>query len=89
MELILSSYDIAQKIVKAIMSMYSYNSATMLTPDGQSDLFDITAGVLQGDTLSPFIFVVVVDYMPCLLVCLIEGITYTVLGLYRLVFEAR
>ena len=89
MELILSSYDIAQKIVKAIMSMYSYNSATMLTPDGQSDLFDITAGVLQGGTLSPFIFVVVVDYMPCLLVCLIEGITYTVLGLYRLVFEAR
>ena len=63
MELILSSYGIPHKIVKAIMSMYLYTSATVITPDGQSDPFDITAGVLQGDTLSPFLFVVVVDYV--------------------------
>jgi len=25
--------------------------------------FDITAGVMQGDTLSPFLFVVIVDYI--------------------------
>ena len=62
MELILSSYGIPQKIVKAIMSMYSYTSATMITPDGPSDPFDITAGELQGDTLSFFLFVVV-DYI--------------------------
>ena len=63
MELILSCYGIPQKIVKAIMSMYSYASATVFSPDEQSDPFDITAGVLQGDTLSPFLFVVVVDYI--------------------------
>ena len=42
--------------------MYSHTSATIITPDGQSDPFDITASVMQGDTLSHFLFVVVVDY---------------------------
>ena len=63
MELILPSYGIPRKIVKAIMSMYSCTSATVITPDGQSDPFDITAGVLQGDTLSPPLFVIVFDYI--------------------------
>ena len=63
MELILPSYGIPSKIVKAIMSMYSCTSATVITPDGQSDPFDITSGVLQGDTLSPFLFFIVVDYV--------------------------
>ena len=61
-ELILSIYSIPQKIIKAIISMYSHTSATIITPDGQSDPFDITASVRQGDTLSHFLFVVVVDY---------------------------
>ena len=63
MELILSSYGIPRKIVKAIMFMYLCTSATVITPDGQTDPFDITASVLQGGTLSPFLFVIVVDYM--------------------------
>lgn len=63
MELILSSHDIPRKIVKATMSMYLCTSATVITPDGQSDPFDITAGVLQGDTMSPFLFGKVVDFI--------------------------
>ena len=35
MELILPSYGIPRKIVKAIMSMYSCTSATVITSDGQ------------------------------------------------------
>ena len=31
-------------------------------PDGETDLFDILAGVLQGDTLAPYLFVIVLDY---------------------------
>ena len=34
----------------------------MVTPDGNSEGFDILAGVLQGDTLAPFLFVIVLDY---------------------------
>ena len=30
---------------------------------GQSDPFDVTTGVLQGDVLAPFLFVVLVDYL--------------------------
>jgi len=30
--------------------------------NGETDVFDITAGVLQGDTLAPFLFIIVLDY---------------------------
>ena len=33
----------------------------MVTPDGETELFDISAGVLQGDTLAPFLFIIVLD----------------------------
>ena len=33
------------------------------SPDGDTSLFDIVAGVLQGDTLAPFLFIITVDYV--------------------------
>ena len=45
------------------MALYKNTTAQVKTNDGQSDPFDITAGVLQGDTLAPFIFVIIVDYI--------------------------
>ena len=33
-------------------------------PDGDTDYFDIVAGVLQGDTLAPFLFFICLDYVP-------------------------
>ena len=42
--------------------MYTNTKAKVVSPDGETDLFDITAGVLQGDTLAPFLFVIVLDY---------------------------
>jgi len=36
--------------------------AKVLSPDGVTDVFDITAGVLQGDTLAPFLSIIVLDY---------------------------
>ena len=32
-------------------------------PDVDSDFFDIVAGVLQGDTLSPYLFIIWLDYV--------------------------
>ena len=32
------------------------------SPDGESKLFDILAGVLQGDTLAPYLFAIVIDH---------------------------
>ena len=37
--------------------------ARVLTPDGETDLLNIVAGVLQGDTLAPYLFAIVVDYV--------------------------
>ena len=31
--------------------------------DGDTDYFDIVAGVLQGDTLHPYLFIICLDYM--------------------------
>ena len=42
--------------------MYTNTKAKVLSPDGETDLFDIVMGVLQGDTLAPFLFVIVLDY---------------------------
>ena len=41
----------------------SYSSyAKVLTPDGETDTFQITKGVLQGETLVPFHFVITLNY---------------------------
>ena len=33
------------------------------SPDGDTSIFDIVAGVLQGDTLAPFLFIIALDYV--------------------------
>lgn len=33
-----------------------------MTPDGNSEEFDMLAGVMQRDTLAPFLFIIVLDY---------------------------
>jgi len=42
--------------------MPSTNFASVLSPDGLTEKFEIKAGVLQGDTLAPYLFAIVVDY---------------------------
>ena len=59
---ILRAYGIPPRLVQAIEAMYRNTRARIVTPDGETELFDITAGVLQGDTLAPFLFIIVLDY---------------------------
>ena len=42
--------------------MYTGTRDKVVTPDGNSEEFDILVGVLQGDTLAPFLFIIVLDY---------------------------
>ena len=37
--------------------------ATVYTPDGDTNFLDIFAGVLHGDTLAPFLFIISLDYV--------------------------
>ena len=59
---ILKAYGIPQRLLNPIQQMYSNLQAKVVTPDGETDLFNITAGVMQGDTLAPFLFVIVLDF---------------------------
>ena len=57
---ILRAYDIPEKQIDAIGLLYQGTKAR--TPDGETDFFEIQAGVLQGGTLAPYIFAIVLDY---------------------------
>ena len=58
---ILKSYGIPEELVTAISIMYEDTTAKVITPDGEIETFNILAGVLQGDTLAPYIFVIFID----------------------------
>ena len=63
MLLILKAYRIPEELVTAISIMYEDTSAKVIKPDGRTETFSILAGVLQGDTLAPYLFVIVIDYI--------------------------
>ena len=50
---ILRAYGIPTQIVEAIGMMYENTMARVISADGETELFEILAGVLQGDTLAP------------------------------------
>lgn len=58
---ILKAYGIPTKIVDAISILYKNIEAQVITPDGDTEFFEIIAEVLQGDTLAPFLFIIALD----------------------------
>ena len=56
---ILKAYDVPPNLLKAIQKMYENTRAKVISPDGETEYFNILAGVLQGDTLAPYLFVIV------------------------------
>ena len=42
--------------------MYKDTYSKVTTPDGETETFQITKGVLQGDILAPFLFVITLYY---------------------------
>ena len=59
---ILRAYGIPARIVQSISDVCDNTSAKVLTPDGETDTVPILAGVLEGDTLAPYLFIIVLDY---------------------------
>ena len=63
MEQILLAYGIPKETVAAIMILYRNTKVKVRSPDRDTEYFDIVAGVLQGDTLAPYLFIICQDYM--------------------------
>ena len=63
MEQILLAYGLPKETVAAIMMLYRNTKVKVRSPDGDTDYFDIVAGVLQGDTLAPYLFIICQDYV--------------------------
>ena len=43
------------------MMLYKNTKATVRSPVGDTNFFDIVTGVLQGDTLTPYLFIICLD----------------------------
>ena len=59
---VLKVYGIPPNLLCAIESTYTNTRAKVITADGETEEIDILAWVLQGDTLAPFLFAIVLDY---------------------------
>ena len=62
MEQILLEYSLSRKTVTAIM-MLNKNTKMKVRSLNGTDFFDIVIGVLQGDTLAPYLFIICLDYV--------------------------
>ena len=63
MEQILLAYGLPKESVAAITIHYRNTKVKVRSPDGDTEYFDIVAGVLQGDTLAPYLFIICLDYV--------------------------
>ena len=43
--------------------LYRNTKVKVCSPDGDTEYFNIVAGVLQGDTLAPYLFIICLDYV--------------------------
>ena len=60
---ILLAYSPPKETVAAITILYRNTKEKVRSPDGDTEYFDIVAGVLQGETLAPYLFIICLDYV--------------------------
>ncbi|KAJ4939839.1 hypothetical protein JOQ06_029275, partial [Pogonophryne albipinna] len=60
---ILEAYGVPPNLLRAIETMYAGTRARVVTPDGNSEEFAHPGWVMQGDTLAPFLFIMVLELL--------------------------
>ena len=63
MEQILLAYGLPEETVAAITILYRNTKVKVRSLDGDTEYFDIVTGVLQGNTLAPYLFIICLDYV--------------------------
>ena len=61
MEQILQAYGLPKETVAAITILNRNTKVKVPSPDGDTEYFDVVAGVLQGDTLAPYLFTICLE----------------------------
>ena len=56
-------YGIPVKLIDAVKKLYNGSKAVVAVNGKISESFEVTSGVLQGDVLAPFLFILVMDYV--------------------------
>ena len=57
------AYDLPKETVAAITILYKNTKVKVLSPDGDTEYFDIVVGVQQGDRLAPYLFIICLDFV--------------------------
>ena len=63
MEQIRLAYGLPKETVAAITILDRNTKVKVRSPDGDTEYFNIVEGVLQGDMLAPYLFIICLDYM--------------------------
>ena len=63
MEQILRAYGIPKETVAAVTILYRNTKVKVRSTDEDTEYFDIVVGVLPGDTLAPYLFIICLDYV--------------------------
>ena len=58
---VLRHYGIPEAVVNATSTLYKNSESAVMADGNISDTIEISTGVLQGDVLAPFLFVIKVD----------------------------
>ena len=57
------SYGILEETITATMMLYKNTKSMARSPAGDTDFFEVLSGLLRGYTLTPFFFVLLIDYV--------------------------
>ena len=63
MEQIQLAYGLPEETVAEITILYRNTKVKVRSPDGDTEYFEIVAGVQQGDTIAPYLFIICLDYV--------------------------
>ena len=77
MEQILLAYNLPEEILTGIMMLYKNTKVKVPSLDVYTDFFDIARGVLQGDTLAQFLFIICLDDMLWMSIDLMKENSFT------------
>ena len=60
---ILGAYNTPPRMLQAIAKLHEDTKARVISPDGETEYFEIKAGVLQDNTSALYLFAIVLDYV--------------------------